>query len=268
MAREIFISYSRKDLEKVKSIKAEIEKVTGTECWMDLEGIESGSIQFPSVIVDSINSCGVFLFMLSLNSQSSKYALRELNYAMKKAEANTQKHVVIVNIDNCLMCDEFDFMYGLVDTISWNDISQHNKLIKDLTKWLEKKEGETSHVCQNVLSQKEIHSYGILLSLDGESKRVYNVIKRTDPLVVEKTIYCGAVGENQTATEIDVYQTDRCEDVVEIDDCIHLCKKELSWGFPLSKGTPFDLIFSRSSNGAVNVTVDCKNKRYTYNIIP
>ena len=38
MAREIFISCSRKDLEKVKAIKAEIEKATGAECWMDLEG--------------------------------------------------------------------------------------------------------------------------------------------------------------------------------------------------------------------------------------
>jgi hypothetical protein len=46
MARVIFISYSRKDLEKVKAIKEEIEKATDTECWMDLEGIESGAQQF------------------------------------------------------------------------------------------------------------------------------------------------------------------------------------------------------------------------------
>lgn len=266
MAREIFISYSRKDLEKVKAIKKELEQVIGTECWMDLEGIESGSIQFPSVIVDSINNCRAFLFMLSINSQSSKYALRELNYAMKKAEVNKQKHVVIVNIDNCQMCDEFDFMYGLVDTISWNDRSQHNKLIKDLTKWLGKKEGKFSNTCNNTLSQKEIHSYGILLIRKDGSPYVYNVIKKTDPLIVEKTIYCVA-RKNQTAAQIDVYQTESCEDEVEIDDCIHLFKKELSWGDPLSIETTFNLIFSRSSNGAINVTVDCMNKRYTYNIL-
>ena len=266
MAREIFISYSRKDLEKVKAIKKELEQVIGTECWMDLEGIESGSIQFPSVIVDSINNCRAFLFMLSINSQSSKYALRELNYAMKKAEVNKQKHVVILNIDNCQMCDEFDFMYGLVDTISWNDRSQHNKLIKDLTKWLGKKEEKFSNTCNNTLSQKEIHSYGILMVREDGSNLIYNVIKRTDPLVVEKTIYSGA-RENQTFVEIDVYQTDSCEDEVEIDDCIFLFKKKLSWGFPLSIGTPFNLIFSRSSNGAINVTVECKNKRFTYNIL-
>lgn len=254
MAREIFISYSRKDLDKVKAIKEEMEQTVGVECWMDLEGIESGSIQFPSVIVESINNCKVFLFMLSINSQSSKYALRELNYVMKKAETTKQKHVVIINIDGCTMCDEFDFMFGLVDAILWNDTSQHNKLIKDLTTWLGKK------------TQKELHSYGILMVREDESQLVYNVIKRTDPIIVEKTIYCGA-RQNQTAAEIDVYQSDSSENELEIGDCIHLFKKKLPWGFPVSIGTPFNLIFSRTSNGSVNVTVDIMDKRFTYNIL-
>lgn len=118
------------------SIKEEIEQTTGAECWMDLEGIESGAQQFTKEIVDGINGSHVFLFMLSKESQNSKFALRELNFAMKKAEANKQKHVVIVNIDNCQMCDEFDFMYGLTDTIAWNNPPQKEKLIKDIKMWL------------------------------------------------------------------------------------------------------------------------------------
>ncbi len=135
MARVIFISYSRKDLEKVKAIKEEIEKATDTECWMDLEGIESGAQQFTQDIVDGINGSRVFLFMLSKESQNSKFALRELNFAMKKAETNKEKHVVIVNIDNCQMCDEFYLMYGLTDTITWNDPPQKEKLIRDIKRW-------------------------------------------------------------------------------------------------------------------------------------
>ena len=38
----VFISYSRKDLELVKKIKAEIDRLVGIDCWMDLDGIESG----------------------------------------------------------------------------------------------------------------------------------------------------------------------------------------------------------------------------------
>ena len=42
MANEVFISYSRKDFEKVRTVKEEIDKLVGIDCWMDLDGIESG----------------------------------------------------------------------------------------------------------------------------------------------------------------------------------------------------------------------------------
>ena len=49
MAREIFISYSRKDMRSVSEIRKNIETLTGADCWMDLEGVESGSPQFDEV---------------------------------------------------------------------------------------------------------------------------------------------------------------------------------------------------------------------------
>ena len=259
MAKErcdVFISYSRKDLELVKKIKAEIDRLVGIDCWMDLDGIESGE-QFEDVIINAICKCDTILFMMSANSMQSEWALDELDFAKHE-----KKRIVLVGIDNTEMSGKFYFRYHKYDTITWNDISQHNKLIKDLTKWLEKKEGTSSLACNNAIPQKEIHSYGILMIREDGSSFVYNVIKKTDPLIVEKTIYCAARC-NQTAATIDVYQTDSCEDEVEIDECIHLFKKELSWGEPLS----IETTFSRSSNGSINVTVECMNKRFTYNII-
>ena len=138
---DVFISYSRWNLDKVKAIKKEIEQVTGAECWMDLNAIESGATQFTQDIVDGINSCSVFLFMLSEESQDSKFALRELNFAMKKNEEDKQKHVVIVNIDDCHLTDEFEFMYGLTDTIVWNNQPQREKLLRDVSKWIEERAG-------------------------------------------------------------------------------------------------------------------------------
>lgn len=135
MTRDIFISYSRWNLDKVKAIKEDIEKATGVDCWMDLNAIESGSSQFTQDIVDGINGCRVFLFMLSKESQVSEFALRELNLAVKKAKTDTQKHVVIVNLDGCEMTDEFYLMYGLSDLIMWKDKPQRDKLIRDLTRW-------------------------------------------------------------------------------------------------------------------------------------
>ena len=134
--REIFISYSRHDLELVKAIKGEIESTTGVGCWMDLNAIESGSAQFTQDIVSGIRECRVFLFMLSVMSQKSEFALLELNFASKKAKVDRQKHVIIVNIDGCQMCDEFDFLYGLTDTIDWSNLPQKEKLLRDLKRWL------------------------------------------------------------------------------------------------------------------------------------
>ena len=135
MQRDIFISYSRIDFNLVKQIKEEIEKTISIECWMDLEGIESGSPQFTKDIVDGINNCKVFLFMLSEHSQKSEFALRELNYAYKKKKM-LSKHVVIVNINDCKLTDEFELLYGLTDTILWSNSLQHDKLMRDLKKWV------------------------------------------------------------------------------------------------------------------------------------
>lgn len=137
MIRDIFISYSRWNLDKVKAIKEDIEKATGVDCWMDLNAIESGSSQFTQDIVDGINGCRVFLFMLSKESQVSEFALRELNLAVKKAKTDKQKHVVIVNLDGCEMTDEFYLIYGLSDLIMWKDKPQRDKLIRDLMRWLD-----------------------------------------------------------------------------------------------------------------------------------
>lgn len=128
---DVFISYSRANLEIVKTIKKEIEDATSKHCWMDLEGIESGAPRFTESIIEGIEQCEVFLFMRTMQSQNSKYALLELNYATEESK----KHVVIVNIDNSDMTKEFRFLYGLTNTIDWGNEPQREKLIRDIVKW-------------------------------------------------------------------------------------------------------------------------------------
>ena len=138
MDYDIFISYSRRDLDKVKAVKADIERLTGAKCWMDLEGIESGTPRFTQAIIDGIERCKVFLFMRSQHSQASKYALLELNYASDQSTS----HVVIVNIDDSEMAKEFQFLYSLTDTIDWNNKPQQEKLLRDLRRWVGKPQAD------------------------------------------------------------------------------------------------------------------------------
>lgn len=71
---DIFISYSRQDQDIVLPFVTSIEQRFGSVCWIDLDGIESGS-QFEDVIIDAIDACKVVLFMLSDNSLASKWTI-------------------------------------------------------------------------------------------------------------------------------------------------------------------------------------------------
>ena len=60
MAR-IFISYKRQDKDIVYPIVEEIKQNTGIDCWIDMEGIESGD-QFQNVIIDAIDNADIVIF--------------------------------------------------------------------------------------------------------------------------------------------------------------------------------------------------------------
>lgn len=126
---ELFLSYSRKDLEQVKVIKDELEQATGINCWMDLDGIESGE-QFVNVIISAISRSDTLLFMMSEASMKSEWALDELDFAKRK-----RKRIVLVAIDDVEMTDKFYFHYHKYDIINWKDRIQRNKLIKNILNW-------------------------------------------------------------------------------------------------------------------------------------
>ena len=135
MEKKIFISYSRKNIHSVKSIMQEIEQnLYQGCCWIDLKGIESGTRDFWISITNAINSCPVFLFMMSEASQESENALDELDFAYEK-HRKEGKHVVIVKIESCEMTDLF-FRYKRDDIIDWNNHEQHEKLMSDLKEWV------------------------------------------------------------------------------------------------------------------------------------
>ncbi|MBR6021610.1 MAG: TIR domain-containing protein [Kiritimatiellae bacterium] len=133
---DIFISYSRRNLEAVKAIKAELE-AEGFSCWMDLSGIPSGQGMFISTIVPAIRETkAAFLFFLTAESQASEWAMKEIGFAKGRA----RKRVVLVRINDDEMTDEFDFNYQFTDIIDWRVPEQKEKLLGDLRRWAGKEE--------------------------------------------------------------------------------------------------------------------------------
>ena len=127
---EIFISYSRKDLQQVISIRDEIKEKIGAESWIDIKGIESGD-QFINKIVGAIDKAKVVLFMVSEASMKSEYAQREVMYAK-----NSGKKVVPVILDNSQLQGWFLFLFGVVDYIDINNPRQKDKFFENMRGWL------------------------------------------------------------------------------------------------------------------------------------
>lgn len=127
---KVFISYSRMDLDVVTGIKSMIEEECGVKCWMDLSNIDADSEEFTEEIIQGIKNCNVFLFMLSPHSQESKFAIKELRFARKR-----EKHVVLIEIEDCLLNDLFYFNFSGSDIIKWNDLPQRKKTFRGIVRW-------------------------------------------------------------------------------------------------------------------------------------
>lgn len=131
MSHDLFISYSRRNLEEVKAIREELED-RGFSCWMDLEEIPSDETNYKKKIIPAIREARLaFLFVLSAESQESENALKEIGFAGKKAK----KRIVFVRFDAAAMSDDFFFDYQNADIIDWWNQEQREKLLKNLRGW-------------------------------------------------------------------------------------------------------------------------------------
>lgn len=82
---QIFVSYSRRDLEIVDSIVEKIE-AAGMGVWIDREDIKAGKT-WRVQIVEAIATCDAFVLMLSSNSAASDNVRREIDLAQDAGRA-------------------------------------------------------------------------------------------------------------------------------------------------------------------------------------
>ena len=141
MKYDIFISYKRVDKDKVFPIKDFIERNTGYNCWIDLDGIESDA-QFADIIIKAINNAEVFLFMYSnthskIENFEEDWTVREINFAQKK-----KKRIVFVNLDNAPLTDRFDFMFSTKQQVAASSDVAMKKLCADIKQWLRNEDEE------------------------------------------------------------------------------------------------------------------------------
>jgi len=126
---DIFISYSRKDYDEVKTIVEEIE-TKGINVWFDLKSVESGD-EFVNKIAAAIDSSRLVIFIYTNNSANGYWTQKEVLYAK-----NQGKRVVPVLLNGMMPSKGwFNFLYGNVDCVDFSDKTQEAKLFSNLNKW-------------------------------------------------------------------------------------------------------------------------------------
>ena len=116
MDKDIFISYSRKDAEIVKTIYEWLEKA-GYKCWLDVDGMYSG-VSYKKVIVDAIKRSKVLLFMSSENSNKSRNVVSEVSVAVEYG-----KKIIPVRLDMSSYSESIEY-----------DIINHDYVVYDRSK--------------------------------------------------------------------------------------------------------------------------------------
>ena len=134
LKHDIFISYSRKDFNEVRNLMAYFQsRIPELKCWFDITGIESGA-EFEEKIISAITDSSYVLFALSDNSMNSTWTNAEVNYA-----ANIGKKVIPVLLKGAtLKHGWFLFKFGGIDCIDSTNELQMQKLVSNLSEWLQK----------------------------------------------------------------------------------------------------------------------------------
>lgn len=79
MKYDIFVSYSRKDIEKVRPVTDELE-ARDFKIWLDLSNIVYGDT-FPDRIAEALDDSDSVLFLCTQNSLTAPYCKKEIGYA-------------------------------------------------------------------------------------------------------------------------------------------------------------------------------------------
>jgi hypothetical protein len=102
MNHDVFISYSTRDTEIAEAVCESLEK-DGILCWIAPRDIQPGQ-EYADAIIDALNTCRVFLVILSEESNSSPQVRREVERAVSK-----DLTILTFRIDNTILSKAMEY---------------------------------------------------------------------------------------------------------------------------------------------------------------
>ncbi len=125
--KDVFISYKSEEVKEAEWLRSKLEK-SGISCWMAPSSLSDASA-YSSEVTTAIKNCKALVFVMSEKSQTSKWTLRELDYAV-----NEDKAVYQYKIEKCELKDEYRFYLSSTKSFAAyeNKDSAVNKLIHEI----------------------------------------------------------------------------------------------------------------------------------------
>ena len=153
MKYDIFISYSRADLDEVASMLNLIKsQIPDLSIWIDLDDIEIGD-EYEDIIVSAIDESAYVIVALSNNSSKSDWVKDEVRYALRSG-----KKVIPVLLKGAEMKGWFLLKLARVDCINLSNSLQTEKLIRNLSQ-LTGKERVGNSLYQQRVEQYKSHQF-------------------------------------------------------------------------------------------------------------
>jgi len=133
---QVFISYSRRDIETVESIVSQLE-AAGIQVWLDREDIKAGK-QWRKQIVEGIDTADAFILHLSPNSAASDNVLKELNLA----EEALDPFILPIMLTEMKIPDEMRYQLAGTQFIAYH--LDPKRGVRDLIAEIKKRQGKVS----------------------------------------------------------------------------------------------------------------------------
>jgi len=138
---EVFISYKSEDFDQAQWLRSMLE-TNGISCWMAPASIPGGS-SYAREIPHAIDSCRVFVVVLTERCQRSIWIPKELDRAL-----NSGKIIMPFLLENCALTDDFNFYLSNVQRyIAYqNKVAAAEQLLQDIRSLLNVKQEPVRHV--------------------------------------------------------------------------------------------------------------------------
>lgn len=195
--QDIFISYSRQDIEVVDKICKHLE-ANGITYFRDIFDIAISNI-FPQTLADGILSSKLVLFIASQHSFASNYTSKEVTFAY-------QNHITILPlaVDDTPMPTRYSFMFSDVQCLSLTN-TPIQRLMEDIKKVLSEHNDTNQPAQQIQVAQPKMSVAKKGVSLKG----IVAIILAT--IIIVAALGVGAyyfLADKTTTTEITYNSTD------------------------------------------------------------